>query len=282
MAFSTLVFAGALISSVVGQEVAAVNATDSVGDSVAQSADNRKVKTHTAPPKTLTLFKSQASSHETPKIGGRAFFNNARQAKEVAEKEEEQRKAVEAEMQRGSSSFLRLLEIAAFLAFVVCPLMLTPTGRNALIQSGIVSADGEITKMSIKASGGLAASAANFPLVAEGLAAVGFLHQEKKSDEELGMEMINEGDGESEDEAEIIVDLGSLSRPTSKVEKQPENLDPSAVAQSYVGCDDDLMDFGSAPLQQQDLLDTRYDQINIDYQNGDFATDDFFDEDDDF
>jgi len=174
----------------------------------------------------------------------------------------------------------RFLQLAAFFTFVLCPVMLTPQGRNGLINVGIISADSEFTKLSLQASGELTY---NIPLVQQAAEALGALFQ-GASVEEHGMEMhrtlINESDGDSEDEAELTVDLSSLSLPLNNVAETKDHVEkvpPNAWMGTHVETID-LLGLGPSPVQKNPP------EFNI--QPGEFdtsfVTDDFFDEDDDF
>jgi len=164
------------------------------------------------------------------------------------------------------SGLMRLLLIALGIGAVVT---LTPTGRNALITAGIVSSDSEFTKMSLKASSSF--DLASFPMVQQAVAAIGCLKITNVDDDETCRPLINESDGEDEDEAELKVPVGSLSRPRTMqnpAEARPvktvkDDFNPNAPAADGHVHVEDMIDFGSPPAQQA-------------------HHDDFFDEDDDF
>lgn len=168
------------------------------------------------------------------------------------------------------SSFPGLMRLVLVALGVGGVVTLTPTGRNALITAGIVSSESEFTKMSLKASSSF--DLASFPMVQQAVAAMGCLKRSHDVDDETCRPLINDSDGEDEDEAELKVPVGSLSRPRTMqniAEARPtrktvkDDFNPNAPGVDGHVHVEDMIDFGSPPMQQE-------------------HHDDFFDEDDDF
>lgn len=176
----------------------------------------------------------------------------------------------------GNSSSGSFVAVVSLLMFGLIPLLVVAfilvgsQARHALLSAGIISADSEITKLSIKASGAtgpIADQLQKIPLVQQAIAAV---ESAFPGDLKVDRTLINEDDGEDEEDAMVM-----SSRPMGNVADMiaaayDSGYETSSAPQQV----DDLMDFGFAP--QPDF------QIHIDHHQNDLIGDDFFDDEDDF
>lgn len=182
------------------------------------------------------------------------------------------------------SSFSGIWKLLLAAVLISAAVMATPKGRNALITAGLISADSEFTKMSLKASSdatSVASRLSSFPMVQQAMAAMGCLYQGGSLHEdevEMNKPLIDESDGDSEDEAELTVNLKAVSTPkqygsllscpkrnTEKKQDKNDDFNPNSPAAVPMK---NVADVGSAPLEQDTLQHEHHD--------------DFFDEDDDF
>lgn len=189
----------------------------------------------------------------------------------------------------GNSLSGAFVAVVSLLLFGLIPLLITAVvlvtaqARHALLSAGLISADGEITKLSLKASSmaePLTAALASFPLVQQAFAAIGIYQGGKHEDLGANVHLINDSDGEDEEDAPIY-DVKS-SRPMSNVAERKQcdddlidiNPEPSHQEKSHT---EDLIDFASAP--QPEI------QVHVDHHSSNFINeshDDFFDDEEDF